>query len=518
MRLNWFHVSVVLTGLWVLLFLYIATQIGITPTTTTTTTTTTSAATTTSTYRTVIVRTAAPTPPPISSSKRFVAKHSLSPKEQHKVGMAEESMKNFQHELKLLEAAASVHDKVLSAKDADPWQNGKQSRHVATRLARTPAPAGNGQAPSCGLLYPRCTNDDELFVTYTQGGGFNNQRQSIERAFQVAMLLNRTLIVRDIWVDAKHNPGSNSTLAEPEFQPFDLFFDLRALRGGVPTVTEAELAERDPHLFAKRVQLRGIFKSDVHWIESVPCDLVVSPVRSITGKEMLLREQLFGIVEQLGCHDARVLEIGLVGMNRFWRTSERLRRTAARFVRLAPSIHHHAKQVWLKLMKDEIDPDTARPREGERRQSFVCIHYRQGDKLDQSPKEYNYTAQLIVDILKERRYVLSGEPVYVATDLPPSRFDLLAPFVREFGARMLATTFAPLLAAWRPPTNDYVAAIEVELCARARLFFGSSSTMSASIVNTRHGITGITDWETDPSTNFRLNRLSNEYKAAHKMQ
>jgi hypothetical protein len=359
-----------------------------------------------------------------------------------------------------------------------------------------------------------CTNDEELFVTYTQGGGFNNQRQSIERAFQIALMLNRTLVVRDIWVDAKHNPGSNSTLSAPQFQPFELFFDLREIRYGVPTITEAALLERDPQLFAKRASLRGIFKSDVHWIESVPCDLGATPVRSITGADFLSAEQLFGIIENLGCHEARVLEIGLVGMNKFWRTSARLRREAAKFVRLAPSIQHHAKQIWLKLMKNQIDPDTARPRETTP-DSFVCIHYRQGDKLDQSPREYNYTAQLIVDILKARKFILPGEPVYVATDLPPERFDLLAPFVTEFNARMLATSFAPLLEAWKAPTNDYIAAIEVELCASARLFFGSSSTMSASIVNMRHGITGITDWETDTRTNFRLNRLSNEWKARH---
>jgi hypothetical protein len=461
----------------------------------------------------------------------------MSPDAQFKLGKAREDMKNAEHDIEISDAIASVHEKAIHAplKEPEPpaewhpWDRHKPSRpppgqsRLATRLARTPAPpAVEGQqpaaAPTCGLTHPRCTNDEELFVTYTQGGGFNNQRQSIERAFQIAMLLNRTLIVRDIWVDAKHNPGSNSTLAAPEFQPFDLFFDLRALRTGVPTVTEHEMTEREPQLFAKRVSLRGIFKSDVHWVDSVPCDLEVSPVRSITGKEMLQRDQLFGIVEQLGCHDARVLEIGLVGMNKFWRTSERMRRTAARFVRLAPSIHHHMKQIWLKLVKDEIDPDTARPRQGESRETFVCIHYRQGDKLDQSPREYNYTAQLIVDILKDRQFIFPGEPVYVATDLPPERFHLLEPFVREFNARMLATSFAPLLAAWKPPTNDYVAAIEVELCARARLFFGSSSTMSASIVNTRHSTTGITDWETDPNTNFRLNRLSNEWKTAHKLQ
>lgn len=86
----------------------------------------------------------------------------------------------------------------------------------------------------CGLSAPTCRHDDERFLTYTQGGGFNNQRQSIERAFQVgrppcrarcarlnfsvdtraqlARLLNRTLIVRDVWIDQKHNPG----ISDPE--------------------------------------------------------------------------------------------------------------------------------------------------------------------------------------------------------------------------------------------------------------------------------------------------------------
>ena len=43
----------------------------------------------------------------------------------------------------------------------------------------------------------------ERFVTYGVGGGFNNQRASLERAWHVAWLLNRTLIVRPIRVDVK---------------------------------------------------------------------------------------------------------------------------------------------------------------------------------------------------------------------------------------------------------------------------------------------------------------------------
>jgi hypothetical protein len=58
------------------------------------------------------------------------------------------------------------------------------------------------------------------------------------------MLLNRTLIVRDVWVDAKHNPG----VFDPElyvlrcdrchdcdvrFMPFDMFFDFDRLNRGV---------------------------------------------------------------------------------------------------------------------------------------------------------------------------------------------------------------------------------------------------------------------------------------------
>jgi hypothetical protein len=38
----------------------------------------------------------------------------------------------------------------------------------------------------CGLQAPQCRHPHERFLTYTQGGGFNNQRQSLERAFQVS--------------------------------------------------------------------------------------------------------------------------------------------------------------------------------------------------------------------------------------------------------------------------------------------------------------------------------------------
>ena len=118
------------------------------------------------------------------------------------------------------------------------------------------------------------------------------------------------------------------------------------------------------------------------------------------------------------------------------------------------------------------------------------VNCAQGDKLSVSPREYNYTAQLVTDILKAKQYILPGERVYVATDLQPHRFDLLQPFVDEFDARMLATSFASLLASFHAPSNDYIGAVEVELCTGSRLFFGSSSTFSGAIVGQRHQLTG----------------------------
>jgi hypothetical protein len=377
-------------------------------------------------------------------------------------------------------------------------------------------PTGGADRRRCDLAEPACTNDGELFLTYTQGGGFNNQRQSIERAFQLAVLLNRTLVVRDIWVDAKHNPGANSTLDKPLFLPFDTFFDLDALRRGVPTVKEADFLKLHAAKYRDRKTMRGIFQGDLHWVDSVPCDLARTPVRSITGESELPATSLYGVLEQLGCTASPVLEVGLIGMNRFWRMSEALRRAAFAHVQLAPLIRSRAKELWLAVMRDRIDAKTARPRAAEQ-SSFVCVHYRQGDKVSQSPKEYNYTAQLVVDIMKAQARVLPGEIVYIATDLAPEQFDLLAPFADAFDARMLALHYAELPAKWRAPSNDYVANVEVELCRRARLFFASSSTMSASILNARHGITGIADWEIDAATNFKLTRITRDWKASHQL-
>ena len=63
---------------------------------------------------------------------------------------------------------------------------------AATSLASSSSSSSSSKsaAPSsstslCGLQAPVCRHNEQRFLTYTQGGGFNNQRQSVERAFQV---------------------------------------------------------------------------------------------------------------------------------------------------------------------------------------------------------------------------------------------------------------------------------------------------------------------------------------------
>ena len=78
-----------------------------------------------------------------------------------------------------------------------------------------------------------------------------------------------------------------------------------------------------------------------------------------------------------------------------------IRRLAAQYVDLAPSIH--ALGARMRIALTSMAP------------TFCCVHYRQGDKLFASPREYNYTAQDVVDIFRARGYIEQGEPLYIAT-------------------------------------------------------------------------------------------------------
>jgi hypothetical protein len=92
----------------------------------------------------------------------------------------------------------------------------------------------------------------------------------------------------------------------------------------------------------------------------------------------------------------------------------------------------------------------------------------------------------------------------------------LAPLRTAYNAKT-AHDFSDYLNTLHMPANDYLGALEVLLCAASRLFFASSSTLSASVMNTRHGITGLTEWEIDYTTNLRLTRLTREWRAQHQL-
>jgi hypothetical protein len=100
-------------------------------------------------------------------------------------------------------------------------------------------------------------------------------------------------------------------------------------------------------------------------------------------------------------------------------------------------------------------------------------------------------------------------PLYIATDVPaPDRAQALAPFAALFGRLHLSHdgTLGEALA--QAPSNDWVGCVEVEVCARAAFFFASSSTLSASVLNARHGLTGVMDEEVDWTRNRKLIRMA----------
>lgn len=174
-----------------------------------------------------------------------------------------------------------------------------------------------------------------------------------------------------------------------------------------------------------RRHMRGIFKPNVHWTESVACDFDARPMlgahrparlerlghnqfstaaaaADINGKP-LQRAEVFGILEQLGCAAAPVLEVAAIGMSRFWRTDVALRRAAAQSVVLAPAIRDAAAAARRRLLAESGAKE------------FVCLHFRQGDKLVANPLQYDYSAAEVAEILLARRLVRPGEPLYIAT-------------------------------------------------------------------------------------------------------
>lgn len=140
-----------------------------------------------------------------------------------------------------------------------------------------------------------------------------------------------------------------------------------------------------------------------------------------------------------------------------------MRRRAAQHVELAPAIHVAARRVRDALLA--VAP------------TFVCVHYRQGDKLLASPREYNYTAADVVAILVDQKHVLPDEPMYIATGgsaarrWPPRRLEMpivrttdvypdeqrrvLQPFFDTFRT-FTAQDFARELELDDLPTNDYL--------------------------------------------------------------
>lgn len=101
----------------------------------------------------------------------------------------------------------------------------------------------------------------------------------------------------------------------------------------------------------------------------------------------------------------------------------------------------------------------------------------------------------------------------MCADLPAGQREKLTPFFERYNAKT-SDDFGGILDTSSIPSNDYLGAIEVALCAGARLFFASSSTMSAAVINARHGTTGIMETEIDTTSNFRLTRLTRDWKQA----
>ena len=391
---------------------------------------------------------------------------------------------------------------------------------------------------ACGEGGP--TNVTHVPMSFLGVGGFNNQRQSLERAVQLTVAWKARLVVPPVWVDPKHNPGLAARDAATgraggavvkQYMPWSSVIDMDHLTrvlvdSGVtpPTTGRLVLPEGganpaiqvdDGPLLA--ASFSHSFKgSRPFWVDTTPARLGAvndsrSVVPNIWGTGYLAVDEVTTIGGPAldrghplcARRDGEALVLGLVGMVRYWRASRPLRALAASAVRSAPPLRDAAALAVDHL--HSISP------------SYVCVHWRRGDKLTVSPGAYDFGSEEAARaMLTVADGVRGDEAVYVASD------DLsdasLAGFRDVFGAHRIVTwptvlASSPSVSELVPrlpdgtPWNDPIGIVEVDVCVGSRVFFASSSSFSGTIMDRRAGAVSATADEVDDSTNVQLTPL-----------